>query len=464
MFLYTQGSHMIEASHHIEVATMLDEVMFSSKYNNNLQISIAPRSGKTMMCAVYLLPYMMALSNGKANVLLACYSTKLGKQSLREARMIMETPLYLKLFPNSRVSRFVDGKIEMSSGGSANPVSPQSSLTGLGAGVQKDGYGAYGAIIVDDLVNSADSFSKAMREGANDWFINSLSSRKNNPKTPIIVIAQRLHQQDLIGYIHENESDKYNKLIIPTIDEENKTSFWEDKYPYEQMMELKEINPFLYHTQYQQAPISKGAGIIQEKWIHTYNFEDLPEYTHSQLFITADTAMKTGQEHDYTVFGVWMEHGVGDSKIIFLLDIIRGKWEADGLFDRAVRLKEQYQVPRICIEDKASGIGLIQMLNGRYSVNEVVAIKRGAKENKTQRLHDASFFMAKERVFFPQEHELFDDIKDELLSFSELMLHSNDDICDMISDGIRVAFIDEDEDMGVWEQWKDNLPQISSDS
>ena len=62
--------------------------------------------------------------------------------------------------------------------------------------------------IVDDLVTSTDVFSDTLVKQACDWFQNMLPQRLNNPaKSPIIVVMQRVHEQDPSGFLLENEPD-----------------------------------------------------------------------------------------------------------------------------------------------------------------------------------------------------------------------------------------------------------------
>lgn len=72
-------------------------------------------------------------------------------------------------------------------------------ITGFGAGKHRDGFGR--AIIIDDPHKADEAKSDTIRKGVIDWFQNTLESRKNSPETPIIVIMQRLHEDDLAGWL-----------------------------------------------------------------------------------------------------------------------------------------------------------------------------------------------------------------------------------------------------------------------
>lgn len=445
-FLHTKNKTIIPANHHQRVIDSISNLVWGKAEKRNLLINIAPRSGKTMMAVVFLIAYLSALSSGTCNVMLCSYSTKIAKNALREVIDIITSPLYIDIFPATELESFTDGVIRYTRGGSIYPVSPQSSLTGLGAGQRDASNGTGGLIIVDDILNSADALSPTMRSNANDWFYESLMSRKNNPKTPVLCISQRLHEEDLPGFILEKEPENWATIIIPTINDQG-DSFWPEMYTVDAMQTMKEVNPFTYWTQYQQTPVPKGQGIIQEPMIQYYDQLPLPLVKY-RVFISADTAMKTDEVHDYSVFQVWGRVGNQKNGTLYLIDQLRGKYDAPTLLEKAKMLVDQYYPAFFVIEDKASGTGLIQQLAGYYDQNKIIAKKRGAKETKTMRMHDSAVFFNEKRVFLPSNKVWSNELVQEILSFTELMTHKHDDQCDAMSDAIWFAFIDPDCNIG----------------
>ncbi|MDD0928329.1 hypothetical protein LOD59_11995, partial [Xylella fastidiosa subsp. multiplex] len=61
--------------------------------------------------------------------------------------------------------------------------------------------GWQGAIIIDDPLKVEDAYSKTGRSKANRKLVSTVKSRKASPDTPIIVIMQRLAQDDPTGFI-----------------------------------------------------------------------------------------------------------------------------------------------------------------------------------------------------------------------------------------------------------------------
>ncbi len=82
-------------------------------------------------------------------------------------------------------------------------------LTGRGADV----------VVIDDPLKPDQALSDVGRKAVNQWFENTLLSRLNNKRTGcIIIVMQRLHQDDLVG--HVLPQDDWTVLSFPSIAEE----------------------------------------------------------------------------------------------------------------------------------------------------------------------------------------------------------------------------------------------------
>ena len=78
---------------------------------------------------------------------------------------------------------------------------------------------------MDDPTSAAQALSDAERNNANDWFDQTLRSRLNDPATgAMVVIMQRLHEQDLTGYLLETEPGVWEHLRVPLVEEEQSAS------------------------------------------------------------------------------------------------------------------------------------------------------------------------------------------------------------------------------------------------
>src|SRR5262249_1846216 len=92
-------------------------------------------------------------------------------------------------------------------------------LTGRGADI----------IIIDDAMKADDALSEPHRKGLKGWYDNSLVSRLNNKSTGrIIIVAQRLHQDELVGHVLEQEP--WEVVSLPAIAEQDETHIIESPF------------------------------------------------------------------------------------------------------------------------------------------------------------------------------------------------------------------------------------------
>jgi hypothetical protein len=84
-------------------------------------------------------------------------------------------------------------------------------------------------IIIDDPLKPEEALSESQRVGVNQWFDHTLYSRLNDKqKGCIIIIMQRLHEDDLVGHVLEQES--WEHVRLPAIAEQDETHVIETPY------------------------------------------------------------------------------------------------------------------------------------------------------------------------------------------------------------------------------------------
>ena len=379
--------------------------------------------------------------NPFSNFIYTSYSGDLCVKHSKMVRNIVTSDLFQKLFGvYIDVNTSASDLWRINGGGEFRAVPLGGAITGFGAGTFADQFG--GAIIVDDFLKADNYKSKAEKQNVIDIFENTLRSRKNRPaKDPTIIIAQRLAKDDLIDYIREKYPDEWDFFIIPALDEKTEQSFWEDRYPAKMLMQMKEENPFLFYSQYQQAPIAMGGGIIKHSWWGYY--KDKEDTRYRKIFITADTAVKTKEWNDYTAIGCW---GVTVGNRLRLLDMIHGKFEIPELQATMMAFWEKWKMgigncrcSEIMIEDKASGMQLIQQLRrvGGLPIHAITPEK-----DKLSRVYDVIPQIAAGNVELPESenHPISREFLAESDSFSADDSHEHDDMVDMAVYAIDKAF------------------------
>ena len=73
-------------------------------------------------------------------------------------------------------------------------------------------------LIVDDPLKPQDARSDSKRTAVNDWYSNTLLSRLDDKRTgKILIVMQRLHMDDLTGFLGLGQSDGWTVLSLPAI-------------------------------------------------------------------------------------------------------------------------------------------------------------------------------------------------------------------------------------------------------
>ena len=118
-------------------------------------------------------------------------------------------------------------------------------------------------IIIDDPHKADEARSDVVRQGVLDWFQTTLESRKNSPDTPIIVIMQRLHEDDLAGWLlRGGNGEKWEHLCLPVWNEDG-TPLWPEKHDAEELQRMEAAAPYVFAGQYRQRPAPPDGGVFK---------------------------------------------------------------------------------------------------------------------------------------------------------------------------------------------------------
>lgn len=424
MFKARRGVEMKAAPFHAAICNALERVVIGK--SKRLIINIPPRSGKTEIAVKSFMAWCMGIFPD-AEFIHASYSKELATANTWETRAIMQHEAYAEIFgpPRLRTDSNAKDHFRTESGGVVYSTGADGTITGFGAGKMRDGFG--GAILIDDPHKAGEANSKVMRDKVLSWFQVTMESRKNTVDTPIIVIMQRLHEDDLAGWLLSGgNGEKWDHVCIPALDADGQ-SFWPEQFPVADLRRKEAANSYVFAGQYMQRPAPVGGGIFKDAWWRYYTQAPHLEYRG----IYADTAQKTGQANDYSVFQLWGKTKGGQ---IYQLDQIRGKWEAPELMVQArafwAKHKQGASPLRFMkVEDKVSGTGLIQTLK-REGI-PVLPIQRD--RDKISRAYDAAPMIESGNVFLPESAPWLSEFLGEASGFPNA---THDDQLDPMMDAV----------------------------
>lgn len=466
-FKQRQSIKFIVNWHHHVISAAIQRVLDGRC--KNLVINVPPGSSKTEMAVINLIARGLAL-NPNARFLHITSGDDLALLNSQTARDIVQSDEYQALWPlqiaddakaKKRWNVIVNGK----KAGGVYAVSLGGQITGFRAGHMAPGF--QGAIILDDLLKADEAYSPAAIKAANRRLLSTVKSRKANPDTPVILIMQRVGENDPTAFIKGgNMPGEWEYVTIPALiddeylaalpdgiralaesehrDDKGRFSYWPYKEPLDDMLALEAgqgsdadgniVSRHVFSSQYQQAPKAIGGNIIKGHW---FPRAKPPRISYRKIY--ADTAQKTAERNDYSVFECW---GYGEDRKIHLLDLLRGKWEAPDLKRKAVDFWNKHQavtgqgaLRELVVEDKSSGTGLIQEIKR----TERIPVRGMPRDkDKYTRVMDAVPFIEAGFVVLPVGPPFVSDFTAECEAFTPDDSHAHDDqidpMCDAIAD------------------------------
>ena len=255
MFKKRLGKSFVISEHHQE---LFDQAMKIAKgEQHNSIFNIAPRYSKTEIMVKNFIAWSLAV-NPKAKFIHLSYSDQLALDNSEEVKDMITSEEYQELFPYVQVKKDSKAKNKWytTEGGGVLARSAAGQVTGFGAGSLEDDGLFGGAIIIDDPLKPDDADSETLRDKVNHRFDSTIKNRVNSRKTPIIVIMQRLHDNDLSGYLMAQDASNWSITSMPVIKADG-TALWEFKHTIEELNQLRLDNEFVFDTQYMQNPTPK---------------------------------------------------------------------------------------------------------------------------------------------------------------------------------------------------------------
>lgn len=406
---------------HLEVMAARLAATLQGRGSKRLIINLPPRSLKSIMASVAAVAWLLGHEPHK-QIICASYGQDLADKHARDTRNIMSQQFYRRLFPGTVLSAQKQSVNDFmtTKGGFRMSTSVGGVLTGRGA----DG------IIIDDPLKPDEALSESRRKAVNEWYDNTLLSRLNSKEDGfIIIVMQRLHQDDLVGHVLDRGED-WEILNFPAIAEQNEDYIVESALgPIRYQRKVGEvldpsresrkilqgirqtIGEYNFSSQYQQSPVPREGAIIRNAWLQYYDPDGyLPEFT--VKFQCWDTANKSGELNDYSVCTTW---GFYEEKF-YLLDVFRRRLNYPELKKKVIELLGKHEPRSVFIEDKASGTQLIQDLSseGHYGIK---AFAPPPGTDKIMRLYAQSAKFESGRVLLPSKASWLDEYVRELTSF-----------------------------------------------
>jgi hypothetical protein len=310
-----------------------------------LIINLPPRSLKSH-CASIAFPAWLLGHDPTLQIICASYGQDLADKLARDTRTLMLSPWYQNIFPTRITDRYAVRDFTTNGMGGRMATSVGGVLTGRGGDL----------IILDDPLKPDEALSEIRRRAVNEWYQTTLLSRLNDKSTGcIIIVMQRVHQDDLVG--HVLEQGNWHVLSFPAIATVEKTHRIEsvlgshtyrrrpgdilhpERESLETLMDMRRsMGEYNFQAQYQQNPMPPGGAMVKTEWLKYYEPGEEPGKFH-HIVQSWDTANKAGELNDFCVCTTW---GVLN-KTYYLLDVFRKRLNYPELKRAAIEQQQRFK-------------------------------------------------------------------------------------------------------------------------
>lgn len=404
-----------------------------------LIIQAPPRSGKSELFSRRF-PAWAFGQNPNLQMIAASYSADLSSRMNRDVQRIIDSEEYAGVFPETSFSSNTSASINSQKNIRNSEIfeiagySGSYRSAGVGGGIT--GMGADIAIIDDPVKDAKEANSQTYRDSVWDWYTSTFYTRLS-PKSGILLGMTRWHEDDLAGRLladMKNGGDQWRVVSFPAIAEEDEEyrkegdALHPERYDLTHLTKIKKaVGTQTWNALYQQRPSSKGGDVIKRAWFKRYSMLPLMR----RVIIAGDTAQKVKQHNDFSVFIV---AGIGMDGGLYIIDLIRGKWEAPELERKLEDIWNKYRASHkaqsVYIEDKSSGTGLIQSIQRKRNI-PIKGVQVDA--DKYTRVLGIQGFIESGYVFLPDGAEWVEDFLSECEKFTATDSHKHDDQVDTLT-------------------------------
>lgn len=421
----------------------VERILRKEEKDKDIIVNIPPRTSKSLITNVCLLPWMW-IKDSTLPMISVSFDEELTLLNAQYAKDIINTPEYQKMWGDKfKIRREYDSKgfFMNDKGGFRMSKTTGSNITGHKGVV----------LLVDDPQNPKTAESEVMRKSTISYYTNSLYNRLTPVNLGVrIIIMQRLHEDDLTGYLLKNNGDAYRHICLPAKESqlvkpvELKVRYCEGLLD-PNRLSLKILIDFQktlgsrgFAGQYGQDPAPDEGGIIKPEWFDIVRPETLRRDINLEpIHFFIDSAYTEKTENDPTAILTCYRSG----NFIYILDVQEVWLEFPQLIQWLLNYTQRFQYhqqnSKIFIEPKASGKSIAQQLRVVSMLN--IVEMEAPKDDKVTRAHgvsptlegrrikliDGSYvdkFMDQLRLFPNAKH---DDMVDDLVNCVNELLITN---------------------------------------
>lgn len=434
----------------------------SDKKSPRLMLFMPPRHGKSTLASVSFPAWH--LGRHPSHEFISCsYSGSLAMGFSRKVRQLLREPTYKTAF-STRLdpdSQSAEAWLTTTGGGYV--------AAGVGGGIT--GKGAHVLVIDDPVKNRDDAESANARDSTWDWYTSTAYTRLA-PGGGVLVILTRWHDDDLAGRLLKAAADngeQWEVVNYPAraeVDEEYRKAgdaLHKERYDEDALARIeKAVGPRDWSALYQQNPVSDDGDYFTRGMIQYYDREDV-DFDRMKFYCAWDLAIGKKDRNDYTV---GMVIGVDEYDELFVVDVVRGKYDGFEIVERILDLYEEWRPSIIGIEkghiEMALGPFLEKRIRERGLFEAFIKDLKTGRRDKEARARAIQGRMQQGMVWLPKDAHFTGPLVAELLRFPNGV---HDDQVDALAwlGLMMTEFATYQAPVVHVSSWRDRLPFIGKD-
>lgn len=404
---------------HKDVCRRLEE--FSKKVvakeSPRLMLFLPPRHGKSTLASIAFPAWHLG-RNPQHEFISCSYSGSLALGFSRKVRGLLREPSYKTAFQTrlDPESQSAEAWLTTSGGGFV--------AAGVGGGIT--GKGAHVLVIDDPVKNREDAESSNNRDANWDWYTSTAYTRLA-PGGGVLVILTRWHDDDLAGRLLKatgDGGDDWEVVRYPAIAEDDEEfrdagePLHPERYDFESLERIRRaVGPRDWSALYQQNPVADDGDYFTRQMIQYYEPEEV-DFDEMRYYCAWDLAIGKNDRNDYSV---GMVIGVNDADELFIVDVVRGRFDGFEIVERILDLYEEWKPSMIGIEkghiEMALGPFLEKRIRERGLYEAYIKDLKTGRRDKEARARAIQGRMQQGMVYFPRDAIFSGPLVAEMLRF-----------------------------------------------
>lgn len=391
--------------------------MVVEKKSPRLMLFLPPRHGKSTLASIAFPAWHLGRNPG--HEFISCsYSGSLAMGFSRKVRGLLREPTYKTAFKTrlDPESQSAESWLTTSGGGYV--------AAGVGGGIT--GKGAHILVIDDPVKNREDAESQNNRDANWDWYTSTAYTRLA-PGGGVLVILTRWHDDDLAGRLLKATAeggDEWEVVRYPAIAEEVEDyremgeALHPERYDAEALDRIrKAVGPRDWSALYQQNPVADDGDYFTRDMIQYFE-EDEVDLDEMRFYAAWDLAIGKKDRNDYSV---GMVIGVDSYDRLFIVDVVRGRFDGFEIVEQILDLYEVWKPSIIGIEkghiEMALGPFLEKRVRERGLYEAYFKDLKTGRRDKEARARAIQGRMQQGMVFLPKNQIWTGPLVAELLRF-----------------------------------------------